>query len=274
MEARYDTGGGDRLARSAVNVLVVGSSGAAEPERRSSAYLIGDSLAIDAGSLASGLSLERARRIRTVLLTHSHFDHIRELPLFLDNVYRPKGPPVEVGLATPTREALLDHIFNGRIWPDVRCFAPPGMELFEVKPGRELVCEGFRILPIRLRHTVPTVGYILRRARKSASAAAILGDTGYSEGIFTKLAAVRGLDFLLIETSYPNRLPKLAETALHLTPDLLSAGLAIVRKAHTRLRVVVTHFKPGLTKEIERELRRIRPAVSIARDGETYPLFR
>ncbi len=253
---------------------MVGSSGTAEPERRSSTYLIGDALAIDAGSLASGLSLAHARRVRTVLLTHCHFDHIRELPLFLDNVYRPKGPPVEVGVTTPTREALLDHIFNGRIWPDVRCFAPPGMELFEVKPGREFTREGLRIAPIRLHHTVPTVGYVLRRVRKSAGAAAILGDTGYRADIFESLAAVRGLDFLLIETSYPNRLPKLAECALHLTPDLLAAGLAIVRKAHPRLRVVVTHFKPGLTKEIERELRRLRPAVSIARDGESYKLFR
>src|SRR5262245_63778615 len=86
MVGGYGPGGGEWLASPPVDVVVLGSSGASSPERRSTSFLIGDELAIDAGSLASALSLPRARRVRTVLLTHRHLDHVKELPLFLDNV--------------------------------------------------------------------------------------------------------------------------------------------------------------------------------------------
>ncbi|MGH9360800.1 MAG: MBL fold metallo-hydrolase, partial [Thermoanaerobaculia bacterium] len=116
-----------------------------------------------------------------MLLTHRHFDHLRELPLFLDNVYAMGAAPVAIGCEAGTRRALFRHLFNGELWPDLRRFSPPAARFFEVRVGRTFRLEGLQVTPIRMRHTVPTVGYLFRRG---SAAAAILGDTGFSERLF------------------------------------------------------------------------------------------
>ena len=42
--------------------------------------LIDDVLALDAGSLTSTLSIEAQLNLKAVLLTHHHYDHIRDIP--------------------------------------------------------------------------------------------------------------------------------------------------------------------------------------------------
>ena len=71
-------------------------------------FLLNDQLLVDAGTIGSRLYLEEQRRIRVVVLTHLHFDHIRELPTLAESglpgfesttwfgVYGPKGLPAEI----------------------------------------------------------------------------------------------------------------------------------------------------------------------------------
>jgi len=42
--------------------------------------LVDEELAIDAGSLASGLTFEEQARLSAVLLSHGHYDHVRDVP--------------------------------------------------------------------------------------------------------------------------------------------------------------------------------------------------
>src|SRR5262245_22195658 len=234
-----------------MQLRILGSSGAAEPGRLSTAFLVGETLAVDAGALASGLPMADQRRLSTVLLTHRHFDHLRELPLFLDNIFPARRPPVAIGAERNTLQALFRHVLNGVVWPDVRQFRPQLARFFTVRPGGALVHDGMRVSALRLHHTVPTVGYVFREERK---AAAILGDTGYHQRVFDALAGVEGLRLLVIEVSYPSRLEDLATRARHLTPALLANGLAGVRRAHPRLKVIASHLKPFWAAETEREI--------------------
>jgi ribonuclease BN (tRNA processing enzyme) len=281
MAAGYDTDGGEWLASPPVDIEVLGSSGASSPERRSTSFLVGEELAIDAGCLASALTLPRARRVRTVLLTHRHLDHLKELPLFLDNVgterwdRRPRRgggreAPVEIGAERGTLAALFRHVMNGELWPDVRRFKTPIARFFTVAPGRRFTRMGLSITPIRVSHTVPSLGYIFRRGR---AAAAVLGDTGYRPEVFRLLAGIEGLQFLLIEASYPSRLDDLARLSRHLTPALLERGLSVIHAAHPRIRVLVNHLKPPWAEEVARELEGIVPRVTVARDGGRYRLL-
>jgi ribonuclease BN (tRNA processing enzyme) len=267
MAGGYDTGGGDLLAT--LHLTVIGSSGSASPDRGSTAFLVGKDLAVDAGSLASGMPLEAQGAVRAVLLTHRHFDHVRELPLFLDNGHAEgRGSPVAVGAERGTLSALVRHVFNWHLWPDPREFGQA--RFFAVTPGKPFALRGLRVSAIRLHHTVPSVGYIFRRG---GAAAAVLGDTGFREAVFESIARIRGLRLLTIEASYPSRLADLAERARHLTPDLLREAVAIVRRSHPRVRVLATHIKPPWTGEVEEELRRIEPPLAIAHDGERHRLF-
>jgi glyoxylase-like metal-dependent hydrolase (beta-lactamase superfamily II) len=173
--------------------------------------LVGEALAVDAGALASGLPLAAQRRVRAVLLTHRHFDHLRELPLFLDNVCAARLPPVAIGAEKVTLAALFRHVFNDVLWPDVRRFRPPPAEFFTVRPEEEFPCQGLKVLPIRLHHTAPSLGYLFRRG---GSVAAVLGDTGFHQPVFERLTRIPGLRFLLIEVSYPRMLSRPGPTSL------------------------------------------------------------
>ena len=266
------------MASPPVDIEVLGSSGASSTERRSTTFLLGEELAIDAGCLASALTLPRARRVRTVLLTHRHLDHVKELPLFLDNVGAARWDPtacsdggrgavVEVGAERGTLAVLFRHVMNDELWPDVRRFKVPVARFFTVAPGRRFMRMGLRITPIRVTHTVPSLGYVFRRGRE---AAAVLGDTGYRPEVFRALAGIEGLRFLLIEASYPSRFDELARISLHLTPALLERGLSVVHAAHPRIRVLVNHLKPPWDEEVSRELAGIVPKVTVARDGGRY----
>src|SRR5215469_4187100 len=80
--------------------------------------LFNSTIALDAGPLAFYGSLARLRRIKHILLTHSHIDHVASLPMFLDNVYDGSGNcPIIYGHEA-TLECLRTDLFNNRLWPD------------------------------------------------------------------------------------------------------------------------------------------------------------
>lgn len=69
-----------------MKVQVLGCSGAIAQGCRTTSFLLGDDLLVDAGTGVGDLSLEQMARIDHVLLSHSHLDHVASLPLLLDAV--------------------------------------------------------------------------------------------------------------------------------------------------------------------------------------------
>jgi ribonuclease BN (tRNA processing enzyme) len=53
---------------------------------------VDDRLAVDAGAIATALTLDEQIAVDDVLLTHSHLDHVRDLPLMLINGNRTERP--------------------------------------------------------------------------------------------------------------------------------------------------------------------------------------
>ena len=52
--------------------------------------LVNESIAIDAGAIGLFSSPKEQEKIRHVLLTHSHIDHLATLPIFIENVFTGK----------------------------------------------------------------------------------------------------------------------------------------------------------------------------------------
>ena len=70
--------------------MIVRILGVHQSESRESALtsiLIDDVLPIDAGSLSSRLSLAEQLQVRNVLLTHRHWDHLKDVPAFGFNFF-------------------------------------------------------------------------------------------------------------------------------------------------------------------------------------------
>ena len=81
--------------------------------------LINKNLLVDAGSASSVLDEGSLEEIRDILITHTHIDHIKELPFIVDALYTKKVKGITIWGSANTIETLKIHIFNGLIWPDM-----------------------------------------------------------------------------------------------------------------------------------------------------------
>src|SRR5262249_7110898 len=78
--------------RTTVAVRALGPYGGSAPGYRLTTFLLDGETALDAGCLTDALPLSAQRRVKRVLLTHAHFDHIASLPLLCDNLYGQSRP--------------------------------------------------------------------------------------------------------------------------------------------------------------------------------------
>ena len=94
------SGGVAALVMAAGRGLRVGGE---TPKHRTSAFVLDDRLAIDAGSLTSGLTLKAQCALEACLVSHAHLDHIRDLATLADNRAQVGTAPLVVagGPATP-----------------------------------------------------------------------------------------------------------------------------------------------------------------------------
>ncbi|WP_422848122.1 MBL fold metallo-hydrolase [Acidovorax sp. M14] len=238
-----------------MKVRVLGCSGAIAKDCRTTSFLIGDSILLDAGTGVGDLTLEEMGKIDHVLLTHSHLDHIAALPLMLDAVSSQRRHPVQVHALAPTISALQTHVFNNVIWPDFSAIpsaASPFLQYQAFVCGDVLSIAGVRIEVLPAHHTVPAVGF------------AVLGDTGWwvfsgdtgrNPTFWARINTLK-VACLVIETAFSNRERELARRSLHLSPETLAQELANIPLAE-RYPVYITHTKPSETALIMDEIRRL-----------------
>ena len=84
---------------------------------RHTCFLVDDVLALDAGSLTSAQTPTEQAQISAGLVSHSHFDHIRDIPtLGLATLWEP-GCTSVYGLPE-TLSIIHDNLLNWQIYPD------------------------------------------------------------------------------------------------------------------------------------------------------------
>jgi 3',5'-cyclic-nucleotide phosphodiesterase len=240
-----------------MDLKVLGCHGGETPRHRTSSFLVDDHLAIDAGALTSMLSLEEQRRIDTVLVSHPHMDHVRDLATIADNRCQQGGPPLTIAAIADTVKALKKHFFNDRLWPDFsRIDTPEGptIRCCVLRPERTEEVAGYRVTPVLVHHTVDTAGFLLDDGR---STLAYSGDTGPTERLWERASACANLKAVLLEVSFPNAQAELARASGHLTPAMVAEELAKLDQP-AELPVLLYHVKPVFERAVHRELARIR----------------
>src|SRR5215470_19399643 len=101
-----------------MDLRVIGCHGGETPRHRTSAFVVDDVLAIDAGSLTSGMELKAQLALKAALVSHAHLDHIRDLATIADNRAQNHCPPLIIAGTKQTIDILRKHFFNGLLWPD------------------------------------------------------------------------------------------------------------------------------------------------------------
>ena len=239
-----------------MQIKILGCSGGIGGELRTTSMLVDDDILIDAGTGVSNLSMDELLKIDHILLTHSHLDHIGFIPLLLDTVMGIRAEPITVHANKETLEALREHIFNWKIWPDfnaIPSIESPFLRYNEVELGTALDFKGRKFIPLPANHVVPAIGYHVDSGNASL---VFTGDTTVCDALWVQVNKITNLKYLIIETAFSNSELELAKISKHLCPSLLVSELAKLADdaCLNSLEVYVTHLKPGEGESIMQEI--------------------
>jgi ribonuclease BN (tRNA processing enzyme) len=261
--------------------LVASSLAAPGKDHLLTTFRIDDAIAVDSGSLGYAASPADQRRIRHLLLSHSHADHLASLPMFIENHFfaggEGDGPPQVYGHQS-VLDCLRRDVFNDRIWPDYfRLSAVEGdfMQLRELVAEKPIELEGLRITPVLVNHPVPTFGFVIEGP---TGAAVIATDTGPTERLWAVAAQCKNLRWVFLDSAFPEARRDLAEISGHMTPQLFVAETAKLkghgpggRRGSEPPRFVAVHVKAACRADVERELTALaRPDIEIGVPGRVY----
>lgn len=231
-------------------------------------YVINDTLAIDAGAIAIGLPPEEQLRLRSIIITHAHLDHIFSLPLYLTDLWEEIREPVKLYATQSDFDALRQYIFNQRVWIELEIMKNDGHNLVAfhpIKSGESFVAEGLKITPIRVTHTVQTHGLIVE---DDQSALLFTSDTGATERIWQAANRCGKLRAVFIDLSFPNRLTEVARVSHHHSPATLLAEMAKIKPG---VPIYAVHLKAAYRDQVVEEIASLNnPRIIVAEVGREY----
>jgi ribonuclease BN (tRNA processing enzyme) len=242
-----------------MNIRFLGAHNCESESAKLVSLLIDDVLAIDAGALTSSLSFEAQQRIKAILLTHQHYDHIRDIPLVAMNLFL-RQAAIDVYSTSPVLDMLGQHLLNDELYPNFRQkpAQSPTVRFSVIESGKLLQIEGYSILAVPVNHGVPTVGYQVAAA--DGKVVFYTGDTG--PGLASCWQRISP-QLLIAEVTAPDKYKKWAAQSGHLSPGLLKQELTSFKKLNGYLpQVVVVHMSPHLEKEIAAEIAAVGKALN------------
>jgi 3',5'-cyclic-nucleotide phosphodiesterase len=242
-----------------VELRVIGCHGGETPKHRTSAFVVDERIAIDAGSLTSGLDLKAQCALEAVLISHPHLDHIRDLATIADNRSQNGVPALPIVATSRTIAVLKKHFFNDLIWPDfsrIPSARRPGIRYIALTPEKPLELAGYEVNAIPVHHTIECCAFTLRG---NGAALAYSGDTGPTDRLWRVLNHTEALKALLMEVSFPNNEARLAHASGHHTPQTLASDLKKLSSSLAKeLPTLLYHIKPTFQAQVERECARLR----------------
>jgi ribonuclease BN (tRNA processing enzyme) len=254
-----------------MRLRVLGSSGAEFPGHNLPAFLIDGTILLDAGTIGAVLDERAQWKIRHVIITHAHLDHIRGIPFLADNVIvKNKKHLINIIGSSPTISAIKHTVLNNRIWPDFTALPDtlnPVLGLQTLRNGHPIYVNGYKIRSYAVNHSVPATGYLIED--DNGRRLLYTGDTGPTEAIWT--ATGETVHCLIVEVSLPNRMKNMALRTGHLTAGLLRGEMKKMRIIPDR--IFVSHIKPQYKGAIEKEIKKLGLRnVGILRDGDVLEI--
>ncbi|MDX1763827.1 MAG: 3',5'-cyclic-nucleotide phosphodiesterase [bacterium] len=254
-----------------MKIEVLGCHGSETQTTRTVGFLIDDEILLEAGTVSSVLSDERQRRIRSVIISHLHLDHIKELPFLLDNRMGESTGAITVYGIPHVLDGLRAHLFNDLIWPDFTRIANgdcPPVRLQAMTPGQETGIGDFVVTPCVVNHRVPSVGLLIS---KGDAALLYTGDTAPTEEIWELGKKTPHLGAVLIEVSFPDGLEDVARASAHMTSSMMASEVDKLQKRDVP--IYIFHMKPRHKQAIVKELDGLlKNPVQVLEEGQVIQL--
>lgn len=249
-----------------MKLQVLGCHGGELPKCKTTCFLIDGVLSLDAGALTGSLTLEQLCQVDDVLVSHSHFDHVKDLPLLADLVVGRRDRPVTIHASRECARTLRQNVFNGSLWPDftrIPTRKNPVLQIRSFRAGQSLKIGRYSVRSVPVTHPVESCGFVVSDGEHSV---AMSGDTGPTQKLWEVLNRTPNLRAVLLETSFPNRLQQLADISGHLTPQTLRQELAKFERNGAA--VLLYHLKPAFVPQLKKELEGL--PVEVLELGETF----
>jgi ribonuclease BN (tRNA processing enzyme) len=252
-----------------MRIQILGGHGGQSRGYATTSFLIDDHLLLDAGAVASTLSVEEQSRIDFILISHSHLDHIKDLAFICDNCFGMKEGPFEVYTHPTVKQILKTHFFNETIWPDFTKLpneTKPTIRINEALPEIPFVIGKYKITAVKVQHPNDAMGFIIEDDKTSVL---FTVDTAATSRIWELGHKVKNLKAIFTEVSFPNALKNVAAASDHHTPQSLKEE---IKKMPANIPVVLTHLKPSFKEVIQKELMELNePRLHvIQQDGEVF----
>ena len=240
-----------------MRLKVLGAYGASDAEHNLTGYLLDDWFAVDAGTLTSKLSFAQQGRIQGVFITHSHADHIRDLPHLIHNRFSQQAGPLTIFAVRDVMDVLVKSVFNGLVWPDFsKLISPltnkPAVEYRALAPGKKIAFNGLSLTAVPVDHQIPAAGVIVEMGGQAIT---FTGDTGPTHEIWKRTNKTPNVVAVVTEASFPNDQMSLADETAHLCPDTFGAEL---KKIEADAPVYASHRKIPYERDIESQIRNLR----------------
>ena len=239
-----------------MEIQILGAHLAEVKGARLTSLLIDGALVVDAGGLTSALSLAEQKKIETVLLTHHHFDHTRDLVTLAANAgYYWRKQLTVYGLRY-TLDIVTGCLLGGKMYTNF--FEYPDKEkptviLEAIEPYSKKTIAGYDVLAVPVKHSAPAVGYQITSS--DGKSLFYTGDTtvGISE-CWQHISP----QLLITEVAGPNKYADWLNKAGHLCAKFLKEELIQFRQLKGYLpRVIIIHIGNPYEQEIKEEVAQV-----------------
>lgn len=237
-----------------MNIRVLGAHSSESKNSRCVCLVIDNILALDAGALTSNLSLAEQQHLKAILISHQHYDHIRDIPAFtINQLYQ--NSTAKIYSTKTVFDALASYMFNAELYPRFLEIPElnPAAEFITVEPYRHFKINDYDIMAVPVHHEEESVGYQITST--DGKTVFFSGDTGPDLADCWKSISPQ---LLFIDVTFPDRYQNSAQEWGHLTPTLLNKELESFSEIKGYLpEVKVIHMNPVFQKDIEIEVKAI-----------------
>ncbi len=226
---------------------------------RLSSILIDSIMAIDAGGLTSSLTFIEQESIKFVLLTHGHYDHIRDIPAF---ALKNQDRTTDIYATESTLDILTTHFINGLVYPKFTEWPQPespALRLNSIEQYEPVTIGNYNVLAVPVCHSIPAWGYQITDSK--GKSVFFSGDTG--PGLASSWKHISP-QIMIMDMGFSNKSADIASKPGHLCPSLLGEELRDFHRIKGYFpRVIMTHLNPSVEDEVEEEAQQLATELNI-----------
>jgi HD-GYP domain-containing protein (c-di-GMP phosphodiesterase class II)/phosphoribosyl 1,2-cyclic phosphodiesterase len=240
------------------SIKILGAYGAKTTSSAMTCIQVDTDILIDAGNILLGMK-DNAKDINHIFVTHSHLDHIADIPFIIDVFFSFRTTTLNLYGTKDTLDNLKKHILNNEIWPDFTSIKLSSSDemaitLNEINLNEEIQINDTILKAIKTNHTNGSCGYVIE---KNNNAIFFTADTCNTKNIWDEVNSNLKINAVITDISFPIEFRELAIASKHYTLEILNEDIKYLKRDNVK--IFINHLKPAFVPKIKNELKNIYP---------------